>query len=166
MQMSISICERPHMDTSMILICIYSDMQTLLSCDRRPKAGYGSDGMYIFFATEQKRILRENYADLVLVIQDPANLAASLFARGIIGDAVRDEIQSLFVSKQKMNAVLINAVESQLLVNPSAFEVLMEVMEGEVYLSPIVKKMRGECVFVLKTRYQRFYWSSFGFKII
>ncbi|KAL5505894.1 hypothetical protein EMCRGX_G007433 [Ephydatia muelleri] len=92
---------------------------------------------------EQKRILSENYAELVRVIQDPANLAASLFARGIISDTVMDEIQSLFVSKQKMNIVLINAVESQLLVNPSAFEVLMEVMEGEVYLSPIVKKMRA-----------------------
>ena len=102
--------------------------------------------MYIYFATE---ILRKHYDVLVGVIQDPATLAASLFAKGIIAGAVRDKVQqSVHLSTKDKNAILINAVADQLSVKPSVFQVFMEILDKEAYLSDCVKKMRGVCVCV------------------
>ena len=88
---------------------------------------------------------KKHYTDLVGSIQDPATLAGSLYSRGVISRHVRDEIQERDLTTQRRNEVLINAVEAQVTTDPSVYQVIMEVLGGEPYLSIIVEKMAGTC---------------------
>ncbi|KAL5506229.1 hypothetical protein EMCRGX_G007828 [Ephydatia muelleri] len=86
--------------------------------------------------------MKKHYSDLVGTIQDPADLAGSLYSRDIITRSVRDEIQQRgdLITKRK-NEVLINAVEAQVTTDPSLFQVFMEVLKEEPSLSTIVERM-------------------------
>ena len=95
--------------------------------------------MYVFLSSVE--LLKKHYTDLVGSIQDPAGIAGSLYSRGVISRCVRDEIQERDLTKQRKNEVLINAVEAQVTTDPSVYQVFMEVLGGEPYLSTIVGKM-------------------------
>ena len=86
--------------------------------------------------------MKKHYSDLVGTIQNPADLAGSLYSRDIITRSVRDEIQQRgdLITKRK-NEVLINAVEAQVTTDPSLFQVFMEVLKEEPSLSTIVERM-------------------------
>ena len=90
-------------------------------------------------------LLKKHYRDLVGSIQDAASLAGSLYSRGVISRHVRDEIQERDLTTQRRNEVLINAVEAQVTLCPSVYQVFMEVLEGEPYLYTIAGKMAGTC---------------------
>ena len=96
--------------------------------------------MYVFLSSVE--LLKEHYTDLVGSIQYPAGIAGSLYSRGVISRHVRDEIQERGdLTTQRKNEVLINAVEAQVTTDPSVYQVFMEVLRGEPYLSTIVGKM-------------------------
>ena len=100
--------------------------------------------MHVFLSTVE--ILKKHYRDLVGSIQDPAGLAGSLYSSGVISQHVRDEIHERGdLTTQRKNEVLINAVEAQVTTDPSVYQVFMEVLGGEPYLSTIVGKMAGTC---------------------
>ena len=85
--------------------------------------------------------MKKHYSDLVGTIQDPADLAGSLYSRDIITRSVRDEIQQRDLIIKRKNEVLINAVEAQVTTDPSLFQVFMEVLKEEPSLSTIVERM-------------------------
>ena len=79
-------------------------------------------------------------------IQDPAGVAGSLYSRGVISQYVRDEVQQRGdLTIKRKNEVLINAVEAQVTTDPSMYQVFMEVLGEEPYLSIIVRKMSETC---------------------
>ena len=78
-------------------------------------------------------------------IQDPAGVAGSLYSRGVISQCVRDEVQQRDLTIKRKNEVLINAVEAQVTTDPSVYQVFMEVLGEEPYLSTIVRNMSETC---------------------
>lgn len=78
-------------------------------------------------------------------IQDPAGVADSLYSRGVISQRVRDEVQQRNLTIEEKNEVLINAIEAQVTTDPSVYQVFMEVLGKEPYLSIIVRKMSETC---------------------
>ena len=91
-------------------------------------------------------LLKKHYSDLVGTIQDPAGVAGSLYSRGVISRRVRDEVQQRGdLTIMGKNEVLINAVEAQVTTDPSVYQVFMEVLGEEPYLSTIVRKMSETC---------------------
>ena len=90
-------------------------------------------------------LLRQNYSDLLVAIQDPAGLAGSLYSRGIICQSVRDEIQQRGDLTTKGKATLL--INAQVTTNPSMFQVFLEVLKKEPSLSTIVERMSvlSEC---------------------
>ena len=101
--------------------------------------------MHVFLLSVEL-LKKQYYTDLVGSIQDPAGLAGSLYSRGVISRHVRDVIQERGdLTTQRRNEVLINAVEAQVTTDPSVYQVFMEVLGGEPYLSTIVGKMAGTC---------------------
>ena len=91
-------------------------------------------------------LLKKHYRDLVGTIQDPADVAGSLYSRGVISQCVRDEVQQRGdLTIKRKNEVLINAVEAQVTTDPSVYQVFMEVLGEEPYLSTIVRNMSETC---------------------
>ena len=90
-------------------------------------------------------LLKKHYRNLVGTIQDPAGIAGSLYSRGIISQCVRDEIQQRDLTNERKNEVLINAVEAQVTTDPSVYQVFMEVLGEEPYLSNIVRNVSETC---------------------
>ena len=90
-------------------------------------------------------LLKKHYSDLVGTIQDPAGVAGSLYSRGVISQHVRDEVQQRDLTIKRKNEVLIHAVEAQVTTDPSVYQVFMEVLGEESYMSIIVRKMSETC---------------------
>ena len=79
-------------------------------------------------------------------IQDPARIAGSLYSRNVISRHVRDEVQQRGdLTNERKNEVLINAVEAQVTTDPSVYQVFMEVLGEEPYLSTLVRNMSETC---------------------
>ena len=79
-------------------------------------------------------------------IQDPAGVAGLLYSGGVISQHVRNKVQQREdLTIKRKNEVLINAVETQVTTDPSAYQVLMEVLGEEPHLSTIVRKMTVTC---------------------
>ena len=92
--------------------------------------------------------MKKHYSDLVGTIQDPAGLAGSLYSKGIISQSVRDKVQErVDLTTKEKATLLINAVEAHVTTDPTMFQVFLEVLKEEPYLSTIVERMRvfGEC---------------------
>ena len=90
-------------------------------------------------------LLKKHYRDLVGTIQDPARVAGSLCSRDVISQCVRDEVQQGDLTTKEKNEVLINAVEAQVTTDPSVYQVFLEVLGEEPYLSTIVRNMTETC---------------------
>ena len=91
-------------------------------------------------------VLKKHYRDLVGTIQDPARIAGSLYSRNVISQHVRDEVQQRGdLTNERKNEVLVNAVETQVTTDPSVYQVFMEVLGEEPYLSALVRKMTETC---------------------
>ena len=90
-------------------------------------------------------LLKKHYSDLVGTIQDPAGVADSLYSRGVISRHMRDEVQQRDMTMRRKNEVLVNAVDAQVTTDPSVYQVFLEVLGEEPYLSTIVRNISKTC---------------------
>ena len=81
-------------------------------------------------------------ADLLTIIQDPEVLALELFAENIISSAVRNAVTYMMHEKGERTLKLLMAVESQIKVNPGAFNVLLSVLAKQPSMSDLCRRMK------------------------
>ena len=89
------------------------------------------------------KVFRQHYAQLVSVIQDPESLADGLFSRNVIGRGLLQEVQLDSLTKAKKSRKLLLAVQDQLVVNPSRFAEVVEVLQGDSTMKFAVDKLQG-----------------------
>ena len=85
---------------------------------------------------------RKHSADLLTAIQDPEVLAWELFAEHIIPSAVRDAAVYTVHEKSVRTSKLLMAVESQIAVNPGAFNVFLAVLAKRPSMSDLCTRMK------------------------
>ena len=81
------------------------------------------------------------YCSIQLAIQDPEALANSLFAKKIIHSRVKEQIQVPTQTLSQKCDLLLNAVERQLVADPTKFHVLVEVFLEEHPTKCIAQKL-------------------------
>ena len=90
----------------------------------------------------EAKVFRQHYAQLVETIQDPEALADGLFSRNVIGRGLLQEMQLDSLTKMKKSRKLLLAVQDQLVVNPSNFTEVVEVLQGDHTMKLSVDKLR------------------------
>ena len=86
---------------------------------------------------------RKYSADLRTVIQDPEVLAWELYAENIISREVRDAAAYTMHEKGARTSNLLIAVESQIVVDPGAFDVFLSVFAKQTPMSDLCRRMRN-----------------------
>lgn len=89
---------------------------------------------------------RVHYDKLLNAIQDPVRLAARLFSQRVITSAVKEYMNVPGVARLEKNGKLLNAVETQIRTNPSAFQLLMSALEEDPSMQSVVESMKGKCL--------------------
>ena len=84
--------------------------------------------------------LQRHYSDLVGSIQDPEDIAGTLYSKNVISRTVRDKIQTHLITQRK-NEVLINAVEASVMADPQTFYVFADVLRALPYLKGLGSAM-------------------------
>ena len=73
-------------------------------------------------------VFRKHSADLLTAIQDPEVLAWELFSKSVLSSAVVDFANNLTHERGARTSKLLMAMETQILVDPGAFDVFMSVL--------------------------------------
>ena len=85
---------------------------------------------------------RKHSADLLTVIQDPEVLAWELYAENIIPAAARDAAAYMMHERGARTSNLLMAVESQIKVDPGAFDVFLSVLAKRPSMSDLCGRMK------------------------
>ena len=85
---------------------------------------------------------RRHSADLLTVIQDAGVLAWELYAESVITPAVRDAATNTMHERGKRTSDLLAAVDSQIAVDPGAFDVFLSVFAKRPSMRDIYGKMK------------------------
>ena len=88
------------------------------------------------------KAFHKHSADLLMVIQDPEVLAWELYAENIISATVRDAANNTMHERRKRTSDLLAAVDSQIAVDPRAFDVFLSVLAKRSSMSDLCRKMR------------------------
>ena len=92
-----------------------------------------------YFACEA---FRRHSANLLTAIQDPEVLAWELYAENIISPTVRDAAMFMMHERGARTSNLLAAVESQIAVNPKAFDVFLAVLAKRPSLSDLCGRIK------------------------
>ena len=88
---------------------------------------------------------RKNSATLLKAIQDPEVLAWDLYAENIISLAVRDAASNMMHERGERASKLLAAVESQIAVDPGAFDVFLSVLAKQPSMSHLCGRIKDAC---------------------
>ena len=89
-------------------------------------------------------IFRKHYAMLCDTIQDPPSLAAELYSRGIVTQAVMDRTLVLGLHRSEKNSALMSAVEKQILTNSQAFHEFISALNEDISMQFLVEIIRSK----------------------
>ena len=87
-------------------------------------------------------VFRKHSANLLTAIQDPEVLAWELYAENIISQTVRDVANNMMHERGARTSNLLMAVESQIVVDPGAFDVFLSVLAKRPSLSDICGRIK------------------------
>ena len=82
------------------------------------------------------------HADLLTVIQDPGVLAWELYSKNIITVDERNAACYCLHDRSMRTSNLLSAVESQIKVNPAAFDVFLAVLAKQPPMSDLHRRMK------------------------
>ena len=85
---------------------------------------------------------RKHSADLLTAIQDPEVLAWELYAENIIPSAVRDAANNTMHERHKRTSDLLAAVDSQIVVDPGAFDVFLSMLAKRPSMSNLCERVK------------------------
>ena len=86
-------------------------------------------------------VFRKHSADLLTAIQDPEVLAWELFSKSVLSSAVVDFANNLTHERGARTSKLLMAMETQILVDPGAFDVFMSVLAKRPSLSDLCQRI-------------------------
>ena len=76
----------------------------------------------------------EQHEPLALIISsDLSRVTGELYAKGIISNETRSKASNAMHIETKRTEVLLHAVETKIRVEPSAFKILVQILESEPY---------------------------------
>ena len=88
------------------------------------------------------KAFRKHFADLLTVIQDPEILAGELYSEDIITAYERKAACYHMHGGSMRTSNLLSAVESQIAVNPRAFDVFLAVLAKKPSMSDLCRRMK------------------------
>ena len=92
----------------------------------------------------EAKVFRQHFAQLVSSIQDPETLADGLFSRNVIGKGLLQEVQLDSLTTAKKSRKLLLVVQDQLVVNPSNFTEVVNVLQGESTMKFVTDTLQGD----------------------
>ena len=90
-------------------------------------------------------VFRKHSANLLTAIQDPEVLAWELYAEHIISQTARDAASFMMHGRGARTSNLLMAVESQIEVNPKAFDVFLSVLAKQPSMSDLCERIKDAC---------------------
>ena len=88
------------------------------------------------------KTFRKYSAQLFTAIQDPEVLAWELYSEAIISQAVRDSATNTMHERGVRTSKLLEAVESQILLDPNTFDVFLSVLAKRLEMNDLCKRMK------------------------
>ena len=85
---------------------------------------------------------RKYSAELLTAIQDPGKLAWDLYAENVITAAVRDAVNNTMLERGERTSRLLAAVDSQIAVDPGAFDVFLSMLTKQPSMSALCRRMQ------------------------
>ena len=73
--------------------------------------------------------------------QDPGNLAVELYTNNVIVRATREQVTQITLTRAQKNTQLLAAVESQICVNPTAFDVFLCALRKQTNLDALCREI-------------------------
>ena len=94
-------------------------------------------------ATPQCKAIRKHFADLLIAIQDPAVLAAELYAADIIVRTLLESVRDTPTIRTDKTSKLLGAVSDHVSLKPDDFETFLGILRSKTPLMGIVKELEA-----------------------
>lgn len=95
-----------------------------------------------------RAVFRENFADLMILISGPEQLAAQLYSKSLISPATLDKVFTLPTSRQHRVLHLLLDLDRKIRADPEKLLVFIQVIQGDPSLEELAEKMlhlAGRC---------------------
>jgi len=94
-----------------------------------------------------KAVFRKHFAELMLLIGDPEELAAQLYSDALISPATLNKIITLPSSQQKKSLLLLEDLDRKIRADPEKLYVFIHVIQGDPSLEDIARQISGISIF-------------------
>ena len=94
-----------------------------------------------------RAVFKDHFAELMLLVSDPEQLAAQLYAKSLISPATLEKIITLPTSRQQKNLHLLLDLDRTIRADPEKLFIFIDVIQKDLSLEDVAKRMSGMSVF-------------------
>ena len=94
-----------------------------------------------------RAVFKDHFAELMLLVSDPEQLAAQLYAKSLISPATLEKIITLPTSRQQKNLHLLLDLDRMIRADPEKLFTFIDVIQKDPSLEEVGEKMSGMSVF-------------------
>ena len=115
---------------------------------RRKKAKLSVKSSQASVRNRQLRaVFKDHFAELMLVVSDPEQLAAQLYAKSLISPATLEKIITLPTSRQQKNLHLLLDLDRKIRADPEKLFAFIDVIQKDPSLEEVGERMSGMSIF-------------------
>ena len=94
-------------------------------------------------------MFKAHFAELMLLVSDPEQLAAQLYSKSLISPATLEKIITLPSSRQQKNLLLLLDLDRKIRADPEKLFTLIDVLQKDSSLEEVAERMSGMFFFVV-----------------
>ena len=94
-----------------------------------------------------RAVFKDHFAELMLLVSDPEQLAAQLYAKSLISPATLEKIITLPTSRQQKNLHLLLDLDRKIRADPEKLFAFIDVIQKDPSLEEVGEKMSGMTIF-------------------
>ena len=92
-------------------------------------------------------VFKAHFAELMLLVSDPEQMAAQLYAKSLISPATLEKIITLPTSRQQKNLHLLLDLDRKIRANPEKLFAFIDVIQNDPSLEEVGERMSGMSIF-------------------
>ena len=94
-----------------------------------------------------RAVFKDHFAELMLLVSDPEQLAAQLYAKSLISPATLEKIITLPTSRQQKNLHLLLDLDRKIRADPEKLFTFIDVIQKDPSLEEVGERISGMSIF-------------------
>ena len=103
-----------------------------------------------------RSVFKDHFAELMLLVSDPEQMAAQLYSKSLISPATLEKIITLPTSRQQKNLHLLLDLDRKIRADPEKLFTFIDVIQKDPSLEEVAERMSGMFIFCCNSLYIKF----------